>query len=71
MKQYKLKPDVKLGSKEMSDISFDEIDQFFENLNVDFKIPDSAVKYKSGKQDTTIQIVDLNNKKTGKEKTLF
>lgn len=65
----KLKPKVKPGFNETGNVSFDDIDSFFNNLNTSFSIPDSALKYNTGKQNDVVQVIDLN--KTNNKETLF
>ena len=67
----KLKPKVKPWFNETGNVSFDDIDSFFDNLNTSFSIPDNALKYKTGKQDDVVKVVDLNKKKPDNKETLF
>lgn len=60
----KLKPKVKPGFNEISNVSFDDIDSFFNNLNFNFKMTDEAVNYKTGEQNDVVKVVDLNKNKT-------
>ena len=61
----KLKPKIKPSFNETGNVSFDDIESFFDNLNFGFKIPESAVKYKSGsdKSCDIVRYVDLNSNK--------
>lgn len=67
----KLKPRVKPGFNETGNVSFNDIESFFEDLNFNFKMTDEAVNYKTGKQNDLVQVVDFNKKKPDNKETLF